>query len=50
MFVEILADRVGYEVDFSDVSADEMIEACYESFCGNCDKLNLLMRRITSKK
>lgn len=50
MFIEILADRAGYEVDFSDVTADEMIEASYESFHRNYDKLNSLMRRIASKK
>ena len=50
MFIEILADRAGYEVDFSDVTADEMIEASYESFHRNYDKLNSLMRRITSEK
>ncbi len=50
MFIEILADRAGYEVNFSDVTADEMIEASYESFNQNYDKLNSLMRRITSEK
>ena len=29
MFIEILADRAGYEVDFSEVTAEEMIEASY---------------------
>ena len=29
MFIEILADKAGYEVDFSEVTAEEMIEASY---------------------
>lgn len=29
MFIEILADRAGYEVDFSEVATEEMIEASY---------------------
>lgn len=49
MFIEILAYRAGYEVDFSDVSADEMIEASYESFNRRYDKMNAIMKRITCK-
>jgi cell filamentation protein len=50
MFIEILADRAGYEVDFSDVTADEMIAASYQSFHRNYDPMDELMQRITSLK
>ena len=50
MFIEILADRAGYEVDFSEVTAEEMIEASYQSFNQNYDPMNAIMRRITIPK
>ncbi len=50
MFIEILADRAGYEVDFSEVPAEEMIEASYQSFNQNYDSMNAIMRRITIPK
>lgn len=49
MFIEILAYRAGYEVDFSTVTADEMIEASYQSFNRNYEKINALFMRITNK-
>ena len=50
MFIEILADRVGWEVDFSGVTSDEMIKASYNSFIQNYDDMNKLLQRITSLK
>ena len=50
IFIEILADRAGYEVDFSEVTAEEMIEASYQSFYKNYDSMNAIMRRITIPK
>ena len=50
IFIEILADRAGYEVDFSEVTAEEMIEASYQSFNQNYDPMNAIMRRITIPK
>lgn len=50
MFIEILADRAGYEVDFSEVTAEEMIKASYQSFNQNYDPMNAIMRRITIPK
>ena len=50
IFIEILADRAGYEVDFSEVTAEEMIEASYQSFYKNYDPMNAIMRRITIPK
>lgn len=49
MFIEILAYRAGYEVDFSTVTANEMIEASYQSFNRNYEKINALFMRITNK-
>ena len=49
MFIEILAYRAGYEVDFSEVTAEE-IEASYQSFNQNYDPMNAIMRRITIPK
>lgn len=46
LFIEILAERVGAVVDFSEVSAIEMIEASAEAFLKEYEKMNSLMRRI----
>ena len=50
LFVVYLADHAGYKVDFSDVTADEMIIASAESFARDYDKINDMFERITSKK
>lgn len=47
-FVEILADRAGYEVDFSDVGQDEMIGASAEAFHKEYGLMNELFSRITN--
>ena len=46
LFIEILAERAGVEVDFSEVSAEEMIEASAESFLKRYEKMDRLIRRI----
>jgi len=46
-FIEILASRVGYEVDFSEVSQEEMIHASVEAFNKEYDLMNKLFARIT---
>lgn len=46
-YVEILADRAGYEVDFSDVGQDEMIRASAEAFHKEYGLMNELFSRIT---
>ena len=46
LFFEILAERAGFEADFSEVSAEEMIEASAEPFLKEYEKINRLMRRI----
>lgn len=48
-FIEILAARLGWEVDFSSVSAEEMITASINSFYGDYDSINQMMRRITHR-
>ncbi|MBQ9228906.1 MAG: Fic family protein [Eubacterium sp.] len=50
LFIEYLADNAGYKVDFSDVSAKEMIVASAEAFALDYDKLNTMFERITAKK
>lgn len=47
LFIEYLAQKNGYAVDFSHVTDAEMIEASALAF--NCDysKMNALMARIT---
>ena len=47
LFIEYLALVAGYRVDFSDVSAQEMIVASAESFAKKYDKLEALFERIT---
>ena len=49
LFIEILAERAGYEVDFSEVSAEEMIQASADSFLLKYEKMNRLMQRIVRK-
>ena len=49
LFIEILAERAGYEVDFSSVTADEMIEASADSFLMKYEKMNRIMKRIVHK-
>lgn len=49
LFIEILAERAGYEVDFSEVSAEEMIQASADSFLLKYEQMNRLMQRIVRK-
>lgn len=49
LFIELLAERNDYEVDFSGVSADEMIQASADSFLLRYEKMNRLMQRIVHK-
>ncbi len=50
LFIEYLADYAGYKVDFSNVSAKEMIVASAESFARDYTKINEMFERITTKK
>lgn len=47
LFIEYLALVAGYQVDFSGVSAEEMIVASAESFAKKYEKLDALFERIT---
>lgn len=49
LFIEYLAKNAGYSVDFSNVSAKEMIVASAESFACEYDKINEMFDRITTK-
>lgn len=49
LFIEYLAKNAGYSVDFSNISAKEMIIASAESFACEYDKINEMFDRITTK-
>ena len=49
LFIEYLAVKNGYLVDFSDVSSEEMILACDTAFNYDYEWINSLMRRIVSQ-
>ena len=46
VFIEQLAQKAGYHVDFSDVSSQEMIEASALSFAKEYDKMIAMFERI----
>ena len=48
LFIEYLAMVAGYTVDFSDVSANEMIEASAEAYAKHYDKMVNLFKRIST--
>lgn len=48
-YIEVLAERAGYEVDFSDVTEEKMIEASAESFLKKYEKMSRIMSRIAEK-
>ena len=49
LFVEYLAAKNGYIVDFSSVTSEEMIMASDAAFVCDYAKMNALMKRITSQ-
>ena len=49
LYIEILAERAGYEVDFTGVTAAEMIEASADSFLMKYEKMDRIMKRIVHK-
>lgn len=49
LFIELLAERIGYSVDFSYVSAEEMITASVRAFLREYEPMNRMLQRITSK-
>lgn len=48
LFIEYLASVAGYKVDFSKVSAREMLVVSAESFACNYDSINAMFNRITT--
>ena len=48
VFAEYLARRSGYTLDFSDVTAKEMVEASAKAFALEYDELNQLFKKILS--
>jgi Protein involved in cell division len=47
LFIEYLAESAGFSVDFSDVSAADMIEASADSFAGDYKKMESIFKRMT---
>ena len=47
MFIEYLSNVAGFHVDFSEISADEMIEASVDSFLKNYEKMDRIFEKIT---
>ena len=48
LFIQYLAENAGYQVDFSQVTDREMIEASAEAFTCHYDKMDALFQRITT--
>jgi len=48
LFIQYLAENAGYQVDFSQVTSKEMIEASAEAFACHYDKMDALFKRITT--
>ena len=48
VFIEYLAQVAGYHADFSDVTAQEMIEASVDSFLIHYEKMEALFEKITT--
>ena len=48
LFIEYLASVAGYRVDFSNVSAEEMIVASADSFVCDYESINRMFERITT--
>ena len=48
LFIEYLASVAGYRVDFSQVSAEEMIIASADSFACDYESINRMFERITT--
>lgn len=48
IFIEQLAQNAGYHVDFSQVSAEEMISASERAFACDYEQMDILFQRITT--
>ncbi|TEB07761.1 Adenosine monophosphate-protein transferase VbhT [Pelotomaculum schinkii] len=48
LFIQYLAENAGYQVDFSQVTDKEMIEASAEAFACHYGKMDALFQRITT--
>ena len=47
--MEIIAYKAGYYLDFSEVTDKEMIEASYESFHRDYEKMNSIFKKALKK-
>lgn len=48
VFIEYLAQIAGYHIDFSEVTAQDMIEASADSFLLHYEKMDAIFRKITT--
>ena len=47
IFIEYLSNIAGFHVDFSEITAEEMIEASVDSFLKNYNKMDKIFEKIT---
>lgn len=45
LFMEVIAYKAGYHLDFSDITDQEMIEASYKSFNRDYAKMNEILKK-----
>lgn len=50
LFIEQLADRAGYQLDFAKITPDEMLKASIDSFNGDFSLMSDLLERALSNK
>lgn len=48
-YFSILAQRLGYHLDFSEISQNEMVNASSQSFLRNYDKINTIFKKSLQK-
>lgn len=49
IFMSVLTERIGYHLDFSEISDEEMIEASYRSFMRDYSKMEEIFWRTVKK-
>lgn len=49
IFMSVLAERIGYHLDFTGITDTEMIEASYSAFMRNYSKMEEIFQRVVNK-
>ena len=49
LFIEYLAEKNGYTIDFSNITKQEMIQASAEAFACQYNKMNELFQKVLKK-